>query len=68
MGTDPNVSYIRYFNSTPSSCVQVALDYVLPRYTNLTAFDLALSGPNYGRNLGSFLYTLAGTRVQHTRR
>jgi len=61
VGTDPNDSHIWYFNGTPSSCVQVALDYVLPRYTNLTTFDLVLSGPNYGWNLGPFLYTLAGT-------
>ncbi|TVY34891.1 Acid phosphatase [Lachnellula subtilissima] len=61
IGTDPNDSHIWYFNGTPSSCVQVALDYVLPRYTNLTTFDLVLSGPNYGWNLGPFLYTLAGT-------
>ncbi|TVY13801.1 Acid phosphatase [Lachnellula arida] len=61
IGTDPNDSHIWYFNGTPSSCVQVALDYVLPRYTNITTFDLVLSGPNYGWNLGPFLYTLAGT-------
>ncbi|PVH88073.1 5'/3'-nucleotidase sure [Cadophora sp. DSE1049] len=61
IGPDPMDSHIWYYNGTPSACVQVALDYVLPRYTNLTAFDLVLSGPNYGLNLGPFLYTLAGT-------
>jgi len=61
IGPDPADSHIWYFNGTPSACVQVALDYVLPRYTNLTTFDLVLSGPNYALNLGPFLYTLAGT-------
>ncbi|KAH7379028.1 5'/3'-nucleotidase sure [Cadophora sp. MPI-SDFR-AT-0126] len=61
IGPDPIDSHIWYYNGTPSACVQVALDYVLPRYTNLTTFDLVFSGPNYGLNLGPFLYTLAGT-------
>jgi len=61
IGMDPMDSHIWYYNGTPSTCVQVALDYILPRYTNLTTFDLMLSGPNYGLNLGPFLYTLAGT-------
>src|ERR1700712_4300538 len=61
IGTDPMDSHIWYYNGTPSTCVQVALDYILPRYTNLTTFDLMLAGPNYGWNLGPFLYTLAGT-------
>ncbi|RDW61451.1 SurE-like protein [Coleophoma crateriformis] len=61
VGTDPNDSHIWYYNGTPSTQIQVALDYVLPRYTNLTTFDLVLSGVNYGLNLGPFLYTLAGT-------
>lgn len=61
IGTDPIDSHIWYYNGTPATCVQVALDYILPRYTNLTTFDLVLSGPNYGLNLGPYLYTLAGT-------
>lgn len=61
VGPDPNDSHIWYYNGTPSSCVQVGLDYVLPRYANFTVPDLVLSGPNYGLNLGPFLYTLAGT-------
>lgn len=61
IGTDPMDSHIWYFNGTPSTQVQVALDWILPRYTNLTTFDLMLAGPNYGLNLGPFLYTLAGT-------
>lgn len=61
IGPDPNDSHIWYFNGTPSACVQVGLDYVLPRYANFSVPDLVLSGPNYGLNLGPFLYTLAGT-------
>ncbi|RDL41278.1 SurE-like protein [Venustampulla echinocandica] len=61
VGADPNDSHIWYYNGTPSACVQVALDYVLPRYANFSTPDLVLSGPNYGLNLGPFLYTLAGT-------
>jgi 5'-nucleotidase len=54
-------SHIWYYNGTPSACVQVGLDYVLPRYANFSVPDLVLSGPNYSLNLGPFLYTLAGT-------
>jgi 5'-nucleotidase len=61
MGTNPIDSHIWYFNGTSSTCVQVAFEYILPRYTNVTNFDIVLSGPNYGWNLGPFLYTLAGT-------
>jgi 5'-nucleotidase len=61
VGPDPMDSHIWYYNGTPSACVQVGLDYVLPRYANFTVPDLVLSGPNYGLNLGPFLYTLAGT-------
>ncbi|KAL3420236.1 5'/3'-nucleotidase SurE [Phlyctema vagabunda] len=61
IGTDPIDSHIWYYNGTPTTQIQVALDYILPRYTNLTTFDLVLSGVNYGTNMGPFLYTLAGT-------
>ncbi|RDW64893.1 SurE-like protein [Coleophoma cylindrospora] len=61
VGTDPNDSHIWYYNGTPSACVQVALDYILPTFANVTTPDLVLSGPNYGWNLGPFLYTLSGT-------
>jgi 5'-nucleotidase len=61
VGPDPMDSHIWYYNGTPSACVQVGLDYVLPRYANFSVPDLVLSGPNYGLNLGPFLYTLAGT-------
>lgn len=49
-------------------CVPVARDYILPRYTNITTFDLVLSGPSYDWNLGLFLYTLAGTLRQNCKR
>ncbi|TAQ85386.1 hypothetical protein B7494_g6287 [Chlorociboria aeruginascens] len=61
IGTDPNDSHIWYYNGTPSACVQVALDYVLPNFASFSVPDLVLSGPNYGTNLGPFLYTLSGT-------
>jgi 5'-nucleotidase len=37
------------------------LDYILPKVANFTTPDLILSGPNFGLNLGPFLYTLSGT-------
>jgi 5'-nucleotidase len=61
VGTDPNDSHIWYYNGTPSACVQVALDYVFPKFANFSTPDLVLSGPNFGWNLGPFLYTLSGT-------
>ncbi|MCJ1238662.1 hypothetical protein MMC14_006653 [Varicellaria rhodocarpa] len=61
IGTDPNDSHIWYYNGTPAACTFVALDYVVPRYTNWTHVDLLVAGPNFGDNLGPFLYTLSGT-------
>ncbi|KAF2792871.1 sure-like protein [Melanomma pulvis-pyrius CBS 109.77] len=63
LGTDPNDSNIWYYNGTPAACTFVALDYVLPNfYPDWTgAPDLFLSGPNYGVNLGAFVYSLSGT-------
>jgi 5'-nucleotidase len=61
VGTDPTDSHIWYYNGTPSACVQVALDYVFPRFANFSTPDLVMSGPNFGWNLGPFLYTLSGT-------
>lgn len=61
VGTDPTDSHIWYYNGTPSACVQVALDYVLPRFANFSAPDLVMSGPSFGWNLGPFLYALSGT-------
>ncbi|KAL6717241.1 hypothetical protein ACLMJK_005156 [Lecanora helva] len=60
-GTDPNDSHIWYYNGTPATCTFFALDYVVPRYWNGTKVDLLVAGPNFGDNLGSFLYTLSGT-------
>ena len=38
-----------------------ALDYVVPKYWNGAKVDLLVSGPNFGNNPGSSLYTLSGT-------
>jgi 5'-nucleotidase len=61
VGTDPSDSHIWYYNGTPSACVQVALDYILPNFANFSTPDIVMSGPNFGWNLGPFLYTLSGT-------
>ena len=60
-GTDPNDSHIWYYNGTPAAVTFFALDYVVPRNTNWTKVDLLVTGPNFGNNLGPFLYTLSGT-------
>ena len=60
-GTDPMDSHIWYYNGTPAACTFFALDYVVPKYTGWTKVDLLVSGPNFGNNLGPFLYTLSGT-------
>jgi 5'-nucleotidase len=39
----------------------VALDYVLPRFADFDVPDLVVTGPNYGTNLGPFVWTLSGT-------
>lgn len=54
-------SHIWYYNGTPATCTFFALDYVVPKFTNWTKVDLLVSGPNFGDNLGPFLYTLSGT-------
>lgn len=60
-GTDPNDSHIWYYNGTPAACTFFALDYVVPKYWGGKKVDLLVSGPNFGDNLGPFLYTLSGT-------
>ena len=60
-GTDPNDSHIWYYNGTPAAVTFFALDYVVPRFTKRSKVDLVVSGPNFGNNLGPFLYTLSGT-------
>ena len=60
-GQDPMDSHIFYYNGTPAAVTFVALDYVVPTYTNWTKVDLLVAGPNFGNNLGPFLYTLSGT-------
>jgi hypothetical protein len=61
VGSDPIDSHIWYYNGTPAACTFVALDYVLPRYANFSVPDLVVTGPNYGTNLGPFVWTLSGT-------
>lgn len=61
LGTDPADSHIWYYNGTPAACLFIALDYVLPNFTNMSSVDLVVAGPNFGSNLGPFLYTLSGT-------
>ncbi|KAM0261549.1 hypothetical protein ACHAPA_009719 [Fusarium lateritium] len=61
VGSDPKDSQIWYYNGTPAACTFVALDYVLPRYANFSVPDLIVTGPNFGTNLGGFVWTLSGT-------
>ena len=61
LGRDPDDPDIWYYNGTPAACTFVALDYVIPNYYNNMTIDLYGGGPNYGGNLGPFLYTLSGT-------
>lgn len=61
VGIYSNDSRIWYNNGRPSTCVQVALDYVFPMIPNFINPDLVMSGLNFGWNLGPFLYTLSGT-------
>lgn len=58
---DPTDPDIWYYNGTPAACTFVALDYVLPLHYDNKSIDLYVGGPNYGTNVGSFLYTLSGT-------
>ncbi|PIA97958.1 Acid phosphatase [Cercospora beticola] len=61
IGRDPMDQNIWYYNGTPAATAFVGLDYVLPNFTNFTEPDLVVAGPNFGLNLGPFLYTLSGT-------
>ncbi|KPM43990.1 hypothetical protein AK830_g2503 [Neonectria ditissima] len=61
VGSDPNDSHIWYYNGTPAACTFVALDYVLPKFADFKVPDLVVTGPNYGTNLGPFVWTLSGT-------
>ena len=44
-----------------AACTFFALDYVIPNYWGGVTPDLLVSGPNFGDNLGPFLFTLSGT-------
>jgi 5'-nucleotidase len=61
VGPDPSDSHIWYYNGTPAACTFVGLDYVLPNFANFSTPDLVVTGPNYGTNLGNFVWTLSGT-------
>ncbi|KAM0668805.1 hypothetical protein ACQRIU_002367 [Beauveria bassiana] len=61
IGSDPHDNHIWYYNGTPAACTFVALDYVLPRFADFKVPDLVLTGPNFGTNLGPFVWTLSGT-------
>ena len=61
LARDSNDPDIWYYNGTPAACTFVALDFVLPRYYDNMTIDLYTGGPNFGGNLGPFLYTLSGT-------
>ncbi|OAG37210.1 hypothetical protein AYO21_08628 [Fonsecaea monophora] len=61
LGRDPSDPDIWYYNGTPAACTFVALDHVLPLFYDNKTIDLYVGGPNYGTNVGSFLYTLSGT-------
>lgn len=63
LGSDPHNPDIWYYNGTPAACTFVALDYVLPQhYPSWNGNpDLFVAGPNYGVNLGPFVYSLSGT-------
>lgn len=61
IGQDPADSQICYYNGTPAAAAFVGIDYVVPTHTNLSSIDLVVAGPNFGTNLGPFLYTLSGT-------
>ncbi|KAJ9607765.1 hypothetical protein H2200_007843 [Cladophialophora chaetospira] len=61
LGRDPIDPDIWYYNGTPAACTYVALDHVIPLYYGNRSIDLYVGGPNFGTNLGNFLYTLAGT-------
>lgn len=61
VGQDPTDNNIWYYNGTPAACTFVALDYVIPEFYNNRSIDLLVSGPNFGTNMGPFVWTLSGT-------
>jgi len=61
LGRDPTDPDVWYYNGTPAACAFVAIDYVFPTYYSNRSIDLVVAGPNFGTNLGPFLYTLSGT-------
>ncbi|RMZ87873.1 hypothetical protein DV736_g4901, partial [Chaetothyriales sp. CBS 134916] len=61
LGRSPDDPDVWYYNGTPAAVTFVALDYVIPNYYDNITIDLYTGGPNFGGNLGPFLYTLSGT-------
>jgi 5'-nucleotidase len=60
-GQDPKYPKIWYYDGTPTVCTFFALDYVVPNFWNGTQPDLFVNGPNFGTNIGGFMYTMSGT-------
>ncbi|GME68762.1 hypothetical protein B5S31_g2257 [[Candida] boidinii] len=60
-GYEENDMNMWYFNGSPSACVAMGLDYVLPNYFDNMTIDLVIGGPNEGNNLGERDFALSGT-------
>ncbi|EGW35196.1 uncharacterized protein SPAPADRAFT_69502 [Spathaspora passalidarum NRRL Y-27907] len=60
-GHEQTDDHIWYFNGTPASCVAFGLQYLPEYYNKSLKFDLIVSGPNEGDNLGEAAYTGSGT-------
>ncbi|KOS19903.1 Acid phosphatase [Escovopsis weberi] len=77
LGKDTEDDHIWYYDGTPAACVFVAVDFVLPkiwpehcktaiverekRHEIPCKPDLVISGPNFGWNLGPYVWTTSGT-------
>ncbi len=60
-GYDTDDNHIWHFPGTPPSAACFGLDYVLPNFFSNITVDLVIAGPNFGTNLGPFVFTLSGT-------
>jgi 5'-nucleotidase len=60
-GRDPKDPKIWYYDGTPTVCTFFALDYVVPNFWNGKQPDLFVNGPNFGTNIGEFMYAFSGT-------
>ena len=64
LARSPDDPDVWYYNGTPAACTFVALDYVIPRYYDNMTIDLYTGGPNFGGNLGPFLYSKCSRRLE----